>query len=68
MRLLQIAVIGGRRIGSVLGKGIVREEQRYILTYSRWRKEVTGAGVVRQGGDAPSPEAAIQGLCVRSLE
>lgn len=48
--------LGGRRIGSASGKESVREEGSYILTSSRWRKEVTGAGVVRKGRVSPSPE------------
>ena len=52
---LHIDVIRGRRTGSASGKGIVREEGKYILTCSR-RKEATGAGVVRKGGVPLSPE------------
>ena len=48
--------LGGRRTGSTSGKGSMREEGRYLPTSSRWRKEVTGAGVVRKGGVTPSPE------------
>lgn len=48
--------LGGRRTGSTSGKGGMREEGRNLPTSSRWRKEVTGAGVVRKGGVTPSPE------------